>query len=69
MTPTRIVDSQTAARRAHEFAAEYLAKYGQPSDRQACVELAASFVPAEYRELFVERATGHFANAVYGAGW
>ena len=66
---SKIANSQTAARSAHDFASAYIAKYGQPSDRQACVDMAAAYVPAVYRDLFIERAIGHFANAVYGAGW
>lgn len=60
-----------AAAQGHDFAAQYVARYGSPTDPIACAELAASLsgLPAREQETFIDRAIGHFVNvATTGRG-
>ncbi len=60
---------QHAANLGHEFAAKFIARYGHPTEPLAQANLASRLAiglsPSE-REVFAERAAGHFINAACG---
>jgi hypothetical protein len=64
-------DANSIANKAHDFAISYLNLYGQPDDALLLVKYAADQYPGDplsddERQLFIERAVGHFVNAACG---
>ncbi len=60
---------QHAANLGHEFAAKFIARYGHPTEPLAQADLASKLaigLSKAEREIFAERAAGHFINASCG---